>query len=338
MSTPLEENHSRSVSRSDDAPIKKEYLIFKKPAELNLNFVSNKDKKLLSENNANGSNGSNDKNGTNTSNSLNDTNGSNKSNGINISDDNNTNEQDSKRARDDTNDSVKSKRQKKLHGQNKKRLELMNKSNIRDSNEIKLCSTFAGSYGLEEIDEIEKCSRNEGCRFSHDVDAYMKNKTNYLDHKCYMFMEYGFCGFGHRCRFGETHIDKETNHNLIDKEKFYSNGPNLQKSYKNFLSNEIKTQLRKKKYDFSDLETLGPASVDEREWKRIDFSNKLYLAPLTTVGNLPFRRICKEYGADVTCGEMAVAQQLLEGNQSEWALLKRHARYFYFCNLISIHY
>jgi tRNA-dihydrouridine synthase 3 len=57
---------------------------------------------------------------------------------------------------------------------------------------------------------------------------------------------------------------------------------------------------------------------------QINWSGLHILAPLTTLGNPPFRRLTRHFGAQLTYSEMTLSSTLLSGHRSEWALLRAH--------------
>ncbi|XP_009985816.1 PREDICTED: tRNA-dihydrouridine(47) synthase [NAD(P)(+)]-like, partial [Tauraco erythrolophus] len=207
----------------------------------------------------------------------------------------------------------------------------------------------------------EKCRFGARCRFLHDIDEYMATKPADLGRSCVLFETFGKCVYGVTCRFAQAHLgDGYQNMVNTDLVKQWE-GKSL---VRNNLSKDLQHRLRKRKFSFkkadeylrgltkphgdapkpgtlqspiptvdeeaSSVKTVGPVTDEDViklrpcEKKKLEIQGKLYLAPLTTCGNLPFRRICKRFGAEVTCGEMAVCTNLLQGQSSEWALLKRH--------------
>ncbi|XP_058450213.1 tRNA-dihydrouridine(47) synthase [NAD(P)(+)]-like [Malaya genurostris] len=234
------------------------------------------------------------------------------------------------------------KHKKKNRGQNKSR-QLPFKLNDND----RLCKTL-----LDGIETTENKCGNDRCRFSHDLERFKQLKPKDIGDSCYIYSLKGYCNFGISCRYAGAHVDENWTNKIENEVK--REDTNLVSMC---LTYDLQNKLRKRNYDFSKsneivdkFETLqketkelnsteeiandariGNCSDDDliklrsKERRKINFKDKLYLSPLTTVGNLPFRRICKEYGVDITCGEMACAVPIISGMPQEWALTKRHS-------------
>lgn len=224
---------------------------------------------------------------------------------------------------------------KKKKGQNK------NRDNSQKHETVRLCPNV--------INEVE-CSHGDGCKYEHDKEKYLAAKVADIDGDCPVYKAIGYCPSGIRCRWLGSHaalskqnIEAPAAGSIEDPEEL------------NRITHEDASSMSKRTIDMSEpekaikimeeldkkraAESKSDLSIEERleynatyfegrlkpsEKKRLHLAGAKILSPLTTVGNLPYRRLMKQLGADVTYSEMALSMPLVQGARSEWALPRMH--------------
>lgn len=242
---------------------------------------------------------------------------------------------------------------KRKRGQNK------NRELKQQEEEFKLCSS------LIDPDVVRECKYGpEKCRFVHDIQEYLSKKQSDIEGMCPVFNALGYCPAGFKCRYLHSHMTEDfklvKDLAKVEEVKMVNYELNsvtadqkfaLMKKRFEFKTSEVvckimdtiqddnkkKDAARKKDIETADGETSAQDETKDSinnyvetkfyasEKKKLDLVNKKIVSPLTTVGNLPYRRLMRSLGADVTYSEMALSIPLIQGTNSEWALPKAHS-------------
>lgn len=217
---------------------------------------------------------------------------------------------------------------KKPRGQNKKRK--LNADAAKLSKTFQICTEMA-SIGV--------CTR-PNCPRSHDLIAAVAKlsvattdaSSDQVTGICVWKSRFCVCPQGVNCVGGLSHVDAE-GYNIHPETKLRVTPFDVNELHSTEETNHTKVVINKTKEmglhkRSSEGRTFGMERKPDVEAKRESMKSllkgKTVLAPLTTVGNLPFRRLCLKQGVDATMSEMVLASSLCGLQTSDLALLRRH--------------
>ncbi|XP_067328603.1 tRNA-dihydrouridine(47) synthase [NAD(P)(+)]-like [Anolis sagrei] len=183
----------------------------------------------------------------------------------------------------------------------------------------------------------EKCFFGSECPWQHNLEKYLATKPPDIGDCCILFSLFGKCRFGIACRFSGAHSGQDCQ-NPVSKELCVVK-PDVKNQHMDkataalmafpfcksmdYLKSfpKVETAMRIPELDFTSdslpeippvmpRKTVGVLTDEDLirlrpcEKKKLDVLEKLYLSPLGKWGSVPFRRICKRFGADITCSSL----------------------------------
>lgn len=174
---------------------------------------------------------------------------------------------------------------------------------------------------------LNKECKNPKCDAYHDLDEFSVHYTPpQTSIPCHFLSTYGKCPFSVNCMYASSHF-QESLDDLFNKRPV----PTKEEIVPLLNTFPGATLANLRRGEYRKLGEKCSSDMPSPSFKNAFIGSKqsseckpLMLAPMCTVGTIPFRRLCIHYGCEITLCEMVFARDILHGDAQELRKIKRH--------------